>query len=145
MSKKNEMLHLLLNKAYNKKYQLINNIKNQDTSQQAKLVTSGALTLGDDIEKTLEAKSLLKDMYRYNNVNLTTKLLDYPQHVVICLLTIVKDYSDCAPNEPDNKGNEKNIMNILLLYKKQTCLSPMNMLITKSITKLIIINNYLKK
>lgn len=106
------MLHLLLNKAYNKKYQLINNIKNQDTSQQAKLVTSGTLTLGDDIEKALAAESLLKDMYRYNDVNLATKLLDYPQHVVTCLLTIAKDYSGWAPDEPDNEGNEKNIMDI---------------------------------
>ncbi|WP_119711165.1 hypothetical protein [Arsenophonus endosymbiont of Aleurodicus floccissimus] len=72
------MLHLLLNKAYNKKSQLINSIKNQDTSQQTKLVTSGALTLGDDIKKALAVECILKDMYRDKDVNLTTKLLDYP-------------------------------------------------------------------
>lgn len=125
MSKKqNEMLHLLLNKAYNKKSEVINNIKNQDTSQQAKLVTSGALTLGDDIEKALAAESLLKDMYRYNDVNLATKLLDYPQHVVTCLLTIAKDYSGWAPDEPDNEGNEKKY------YEYIAALQETNMFVT---------------
>ncbi|MDR5616235.1 hypothetical protein [Arsenophonus sp.] len=125
MSKKqNEMLHLLLNKAYNKKSEVINNIKNQDTSQQAKLVTSGALTLGDDIEKALAAESLLKDMYRYNDVNLATKLLDYPQHVVTCLLTIAKDYSGWAPDKPDNEGNEKKY------YEYIAALQETNMFVT---------------
>ncbi|WP_181995332.1 hypothetical protein [Arsenophonus endosymbiont of Bemisia tabaci] len=63
--------------------------------------------MGDNIEKVLTEESLLKDMYRYNHVNLVTKLLDYPQHVVTCLLTIAKDYSGWAPDKPDNKRNEK--------------------------------------
>ncbi|MDR5610019.1 hypothetical protein [Arsenophonus sp.] len=129
MSKKqNEMLHLLLNKAYNKKSEVINNIKNQETSQQAKLVTSGALSLGDDIEKALAAESLLKDMYRYNDVNLATKLLDYPQHVVTCLLTIAKDYSGWAPDEPDNEGNEKKY------YEYIAALQETNMFVTDEYT-----------
>ncbi|WP_339053197.1 hypothetical protein [Arsenophonus endosymbiont of Crataerina pallida] len=129
MSKKqNEMLHLLLNKAYNKKSEVINNIKNQETSQQAKLVTSGALSLGDDIEKALAAESLLKDMYRYNDVNLVTKLLDYPQHVVTCLLTIAKDYSGWAPDEPDNEGNEKKY------YEYIAALQETNMFVTDEYT-----------
>ncbi|WP_339053209.1 hypothetical protein [Arsenophonus endosymbiont of Crataerina pallida] len=129
MSKKqNEMLHLLLNKAYNKKSEVINNIKNQETSQQAKLVTSGSLSLGDDIEKALAAESLLKDMYRYNDVNLATKLLDYPQHVVTCLLTIAKDYSGWAPDEPDNEGNEKKY------YEYIAALQETNMFVTDEYT-----------
>lgn len=108
MSKnQNEMLHLLLNKAYNKKSQLINNIKNQDTKQKATLVTSGALALGSDIEKALAAECLLEDMYRYNDIGLATKLLDYPQHVLTCLATIAKELSDWDPDEPNNEDNEE--------------------------------------
>lgn len=105
--KQNEMLHLLLNKAYNKKSQPINNIKNQDTTQKATLVTSDALALGNDIEKALATEHLLEDMYRYNDIGLAIKLLDYPQHVLTCLSTIAKEFSGWKPNKPNNEDNEK--------------------------------------
>lgn len=117
MPQKNEMLHRLLDTAFfaikNKSSCVLDKAKAFYNPPIDTVVASTAFTLGSDRDKVLAAELLLKEMYERNDVNLPSKLLEYPQHILTSLLSIFQRMSDWTPTNTENKNNYLNYQTYL--------------------------------
>lgn len=103
---KDKNLYSILSGAYNS---ILNNYIIKNENSKSDLVTSGAIAIGNDIERVLAEEDLLKEMHSNNEVEkLLSKLTDNPQHFVTSYLSFIKEICDWDPLDPDKKNNDEN-------------------------------------